>query len=87
MTDSKSVTQFLLTKMYPPPLWNACDFTLHINFPIAHSPSKTNTALGFLSRLETDPNGKVILKIREDVPTQTIEVNIEITGIAQKNPV
>ena len=43
-----------------------------------------NTAADFLSRLEIDPNEKIILKIREDIPTKPIEVNIESTGIAQE---
>ena len=77
MTDSKSVTRFFQTKMIPPPLWNACDFVLQFNFTIAHIPGKMNTAADFLSRLEMDPNEKVILKIREDIPTKPIEVNIE----------
>ena len=34
-----------------------------------------------------DPNEKIILKIREDIPTKPIEVNIESTGIAQEEPV
>ena len=46
-----------------------------------------NTATDFLSRLEMNPNEKVILKIREDIPTKPIEVNIESTGIAQEEPV
>ena len=46
-----------------------------------------NTAADFLSRLELDPNEKIILKIREDIPIQPIEVNIESTGIAQEEPV
>ena len=84
MTDSKSVTRFFPTKMNPPPLWNACDFVLQFNFTIAHIPGKINTAADFLSRLEMDPNDKIILKIREDIPTKPIEVNIEFTGIAQE---
>ena len=87
MTDSKSVTRVFQTKMIPPPLWNACDFLLQFNFTIAHIPGKMNTAADFLSRLEMDPNEKVILKIREDAPTKPIEVNIEYTGIAQEEPV
>ena len=31
-----------------------------------------------------DPNLKIFLKIREDIPTKPIEVNIEYTGIAQE---
>ena len=46
-----------------------------------------NTAAKFLSPLEMDPNEKIILKTREDIPTKPIEVNIESTGIAQEEPV
>ena len=84
MTDSKSVTRFFQTKMIPPPLWNTCDFVLQFNFTIAHIPDKMNTAADFLSRLEIDPNEKIILNIRKDIPTKPIEVNIESTGIAQE---
>ena len=87
MTDSKSVTRFLQTKMIPPSLWNPCDFVLQFNFTIAHIPGKMNTAADFLSRLEMDPNEKIILKIRKDIPTKPIEVNIESTGIAQEETV
>ena len=84
MTDSKSVTRFFQTKMIPPPLWNACDCVLQFNFTIAHFPGKMNTAADFSSRLKKDPNDKIVLKIREDIPTKPIEVNIESTGIAQE---
>ena len=46
-----------------------------------------NTAADFLSSLEMDPNKNLILKIREDIPTKPIELNIESTGIAQEKPV
>ena len=46
-----------------------------------------NTAADILSRLEMDPNEKIILKNREDIPTQRNEVNIESTGIAQEETV
>ena len=46
-----------------------------------------NTAADFLSRLEVDPNEKIISKNREDIPTKPIEVNIEPKGIAQEEPV
>ena len=87
MTDRKSVTRFFQTKMIPPPLWNACNFVLQFNFTIAHIPAKINTAADFLSGLEMDPNEKIILKIREDIPTKPIEVNIECKGIAQEETV
>ena len=47
MTDNKSVTRFLRTKMIPPPLWNVCDFVLQFNFTIAHIPGQMNTAADF----------------------------------------
>ena len=87
MTDRKSVTRFFRTKMIPPLLWKACDFVQQLSFTIPHIPGKMNTAADFLSRFETDPNEKRFLKIREDVPTKPIEVNIESTGIAQEDPV
>ena len=87
MTDSKSVTGFFQTKRIPSPLWNACDFVVQFNFTIAHIPGKMNTAADFLSPLEMDPNEKIILKIREDIPTKPIEVNIESTGIAPEETV
>ena len=87
MTDSKSVTRFFQTKMIRPPLWNAYDFVVQFNFIIAHIPGKMNTAADFSYRLEMDPNEKIFLKIREDIATKPIEVNIEFTGIAQEEPV
>ena len=73
--------------MIPPPLWIACDFVLQFDFTIAHIPGKKNTAADFLSRLEMDPNEKITLKFREDIPTKPIEANIESTGIAQEEQV
>ena len=87
MTDSKSYTRFFQTKMIPPPLWIACNFVLHFIFSIAHIPGKMNTAADFLSHLQMDPNERIILIIREDIPTKPIEVNIESTGIAREKQV
>ena len=41
-------------------------------------------AADFLSQSETHPSEKILLKIREDIPTQPIDVNIESSGIAQE---
>ena len=87
MTDSKSVTRFFQTRMIPPHLWSASDYVLQFNFTIAHIPGKMNTAADFLFRLEMDPKEKIILKIRENIPTKPIEVNIESKGIAPEEPV
>ena len=87
MTDSKSVARFFQTIMIPSLLWNACDVALPFIFTIAHFPGKMITAPDFLSRLDFEKNEKRFLKIREDFPTQPIEVNIESTAIAQEDPV
>ena len=87
MTHSKSVTRFFQTIIIPLSLWKACDFVQQFNFAIAHIPGKMNTAADFLSRVEMDPNEKISIKIREDIPIEPIEVNIESTGIAQEEPV
>ena len=61
---------------------------MQYNFTIAHIPGNMNTAADFfLPCLEMNPNEKVILKVREDIPTNPTEVNIEATGIAQEEPV
>ena len=76
MTDSKSVTQFFQTKMIPPPIRNGCNCVIQFIFTIAHASGKLNTPVEFLSRLEIDPNEKLIFKTLPDVPTKPIEVNI-----------
>ena len=87
MTDSKLVTRFVQTKKIPPRLWNACEFVLQFNFTISHIPWKMNDAADFLSRLEMDPYEKIIIKIKDDITTKPIEMDIESTGIAQEEPV
>ena len=60
------------------------------NFIIAHIPGKNNTAADYLSRIERDPNEKLkklILKIREDVATKPIEVNVQSAGVSQEEQV
>ena len=87
LTDNKSVTRFFQTKIIPPPLWNACDFVIQFNFTIAHIPGKNNTAAHYLSRMEMDPTEKLALKIRADVETQPIEVNVQSAGVSEEEQV
>ena len=87
LTDNKSVTRFFRTKIIPPPLWNACDFVIQFNFIIAPFPGKNNTAADYLSRMELDPTGKLVLKIREDVETRPIEVNVQSAGVSEEEQV
>ena len=70
-----------------PPLWNACDYVIQFNFIIAHIPGKNNTAADHLSRMKMDTNEKLILKIREDVETRPIEVNVHSAGVSEEEQV
>ena len=77
ITHSKLITRFFQTKMIPPPSWNAFDFVLQFNFTIERISGKMNTAEFFLTRLEIDPNEKILPNNSEDIPTEPFEVNIE----------
>ena len=87
MTDSKSATDFFRIKRIPPSLWIACDFVLENFFTIAHIPGQMNPAANFHQVWMEIQTGKIVYKIREDVPTQPTKNSIESTGIAQENQV
>ena len=84
LTENKSVTQFFQTKIIAPTLCNACDYVIQFNFTIAHIPGKNNTAADCLSRLEISLKEKLILRIREDIPTTPIELHIQSAGVSEE---
>ena len=79
------MTRFLQTNIVPPALWNACDYVIYFNFVIAHIPGARNTAANYLSLLELDPKNKIVIKIREDVQTLPIEINVQSAGVSQED--
>ena len=87
LTDNKSVTRFFQAKIIPPTLWNACDYVIQFNFTIAHIPGKNNTAADYLSRLEISPKEKLILRIREDIPTTPIELHVQSAGVSEEGQI
>ena len=87
LTDNKAVTRFFQTKIIPTALWNACDYVIQFNFVIAHIPGAQNTAADSLSRLEADPKDKLVKKIREDVQTLPIEINVRSAGVTQEEQI
>ena len=87
LTDNKSVTRFFQTKIIAPSLWNACDYVIQFSFTIAHIPGKNNTAADYLSRLEIPPKEKLILRIREDIQTTTIELHVQSAGAAEEDQI
>ena len=74
-------------KIIPPALWNACDYVIQFNFVIAHIPGAQNTAADYLSRLEADPKDQLVMKIREDVQTLPIEINVQSAGVSQEEQI
>ena len=61
---------------------------IQFNFIIAHIPGENNTAVDdHLSRMRMDTNEKLILKIREDVETRPMEVNIQSAGVSEEEQV
>ena len=44
-----------------------------------------NTAADYLSRFEADPKDKLVMKIREDIQTLPIEINVQSTGVSQED--
>ena len=84
LKDNRSVTKFFQTKTKPIALWNACDYVLQFKFRIMHVAGSQNTAADFLSRLELTPKGKVQLKLRDDIITAPIEVNLQSTDVADE---
>ena len=87
LTDNKSVTRFFQTKSIPPILGNACDYVIQFNFTIAHIPGKNKTAADYLSRLELSPKEKLILRIREDIPTTSIELHVQSAGVSEEEQI
>ena len=84
LTDNKAVTRFFQMKIVPPALCNACVYVIQFNFVIAHIPGTQNTAAELLSHLEADPKDKLVMKIREDVQTVPIEINVQSAGVSQE---
>ena len=84
LTDNRSVTRFFQTKTTPPALWNACDYVLQFKFRTMHVAGSQNTAADFPSRLELTPKEKVQLKLRDDIITAPIEVNLQSTDVADE---
>ena len=81
------MTRFFQTKIVPPGLWNASDYFLQFTFVLAHILSAQNTAADYLTWLESDPKGKLVMKIRKDVQTLPIETIVQSAGVSQEDQI
>ena len=93
LTDNRSLTQFFQSKSIHPSLWNCLDRVLSFNILLAHIPGKANSAADFLSRMQTDPNLTLQIKLTDQVPVREIEIetdakapNVSLSNISEVAP-
>ena len=93
LTDNRSLTQFFQSKSIHPSLWNCLDRVLSFNILLAHIPGKANSAADFLSRMQTDPNLTLQIKLTDHVPLRDIEIeteakaeNVSLSNISEIGP-
>ena len=80
--------QFFQSKVIPPTLWNHLDRVLSFNLVIAHIPGKANYAADFLSRIQTDKNACLTLKMKDKVPIKEIEIDTKaLTPVVETNEI
>ena len=60
---------------------------MQFSFTIAYIPGKNNTAADYLSRLEICPKEKLILRIREDISTTPIELNVQSAVVTEEEQI
>ena len=77
LNDNRSLTQFFQSESIHPTLWNRLDRVLSFNILLAHIPGKANSAADFLSRMQTDPNLTLQIKVSDHVPVREIETETE----------
>ena len=53
---------------------------MSFNILLAHIPGKANSAADFLSRMQTDPNLTLQIKLTDHVPVGEIEIETEATA-------
>ena len=74
-TVTRSLTQFFQSKSIPTSVWNFLDRVIAFKIVIAHTPGKTNHAANFLSRMQTDPNASLSLRLTDKLPVREIYIN------------
>ena len=77
LTDKRSLTQFFQSKIMDPSLWKYLDRVLSFNILLAHIPGKPNSAADFLSRMQTDPNLTLQIKLTNHVLVCEIKIETE----------
>ena len=81
LTDNKSLTQFVQSKVLTPSLWSCLDRILAFKTVIAHIPGRANYAADFLSRMENDKTATLSLKLTDRIPVREIEIDTEAQNL------
>ena len=74
LTD-KSITRFFRAKQIPSYLCKYVDRVTAFNIVVTHIPGKSNAAADFLSRLQSNPNETIELKLTDRTPIRENEMN------------
>ena len=77
LIDNRSLTQCFQSKSIHPSLWNCLERVFSFNVLLAHIPGKANSAADFLSRMQTNPNLTLQIKLTDHVPIREIEIEKE----------
>ena len=77
LTDNKSLTRFFQAKTIPPSLWNYMVRITAFNIVVTHIPGKANAAADFLSRLQSNPNEILKLKLKDRIPIREIAIDVQ----------
>ena len=77
LTDNKSLTNFFQSKSLHPSLWNFLDRIIAYNIVLAHTAGKANAVADFLSRMKTDSNESLELRLVDSIPMKQIEINMK----------
>ena len=76
LTDNKSLIRFFGAKTIRPSLWNYVDVVTAFIIVVTHIPGKANAAANFLSRLQSNPNEILELKLTDGIPIREIEIDV-----------
>ena len=75
-TDNKSLTRFFQAKTVPPSLWNDVARVTAFNIVVTHTPGKAKAAADFISRLQSNPNESIELKLSDRISVREIEIDV-----------
>ena len=75
------MTHFFQSKSIHPSLWNCLDRVLSFNILLAHFPGKAKSAADFLSRMPTDPNLTLQIKLTDHVLVRELKIETEAKAL------